>query len=81
MWPEIKSDYERLKDDVFYFLERNLKLAISEDYVHNICLEILDEVVADVTETSAFSKNGTWNDNDIKLAVGRVLVKRLGIEC
>lgn len=36
---------------------------------------------ADVVETSAFKENGTWNDDDIKLAVGRVLMKKLGLEC
>lgn len=81
MWPEIKTDYERLKDDVHYFLDRNLKSAISDDYVYDIRRAILDEVVADVVETSAFKENGTWNDDDIKLAVGRVLMKRLGLEC
>lgn len=81
MWPEIKTDYERLKDDVRYFLDRNLKSAISDDYVYDIRRAILDEVVADVMETSAYSENGTWNDDDIKLAVGRVLMNKLGLEC
>lgn len=77
MWPDSKTDYERLKDGVYYFLERNLKSAISDDYVYDIRRAILDEVVANVAETSAFKENGTWNDNDIKLAVGRVLMKKL----
>ena len=81
MWPEIKTDYERLKDDVRYFLDRNLKSAISDDYVYDIRRAILDAVVADVVETSAFKENGTWNDDDIKLAVGRVLMEKLGLEC
>lgn len=81
MWPEIKTDYERLKDDVRYFLDRNLKSAISDDYVYDIRRAILDEVVADVMETSAYGENGTWNDDDIKLAVGRVLMNKLGLEC
>lgn len=81
MWPEIKTDYERLKDDVHYFLDRNLKSAISDDYVYDIRRAILDEVVSDVAETSAFKENGIWNDDDIKLAVGRVLMNKLGLEC
>lgn len=81
MWPDIKTDYETLKDDVYYFLERNLKSAISDDYVYDIRHAILDEVVADVVETSAFGENHTWNDDDIKLAVGRVLMNKLGLEC
>lgn len=58
-----------------------MKSAISDDYVYDIRRAILDEVVADVVETSAFKENGTWNDDDIKLAVGRVLMNKLGLEC
>lgn len=81
MWPKIMTTRERLEEDVRYFLERNLKSAISDDYVYDIRRAIQDEVVADVIETSAYGENGTWNDDDIKLAVGRVIMSKLGLEC
>lgn len=70
---------ELLEMDVRCFLERELKSAISDDYLYDICRAIRDEVLWDVTETSAWSENRTWSDDDIKLAVGRVLMKKLGL--
>lgn len=76
-----KSAEELLEMDVRSFLVRELKSAISDDYLYDICRAIRDEVLWDVKETSAWSENRTWNDDDIKLAVGRVLMKKLGLEC
>lgn len=75
-----KSDEELLEMDVRSFLVRELKSAISEDYLYDICRAIRDEVLWDVKETSAWTKNRTWNDDDIKLSVGRVLMKKLGLK-
>lgn len=80
MWPRIMTRKERLEEDVRYFLERNLKSAISDDYVYDIRSKIQDDVVLDVMETSAYGEDGTWNDDDIKLAVGRVLLRKMGAE-
>ena len=80
MWPEIKTDYERLQDAVKLFLDVQFRDAISDDYRYDIRRAIQDDVVADVVETSDFRENGNWNDDDIKLAVGRVLIARMGID-
>lgn len=74
-----KSAEELLEMDVRSFLVRELKSAISEEYLYDICREIR-EVLWDVKETSAWTKNRTWNDDDIKLSVGRVLMKKLGLK-
>ena len=74
-----KSDEELLEMDVRCFLERELKSAISEENLYDICHAIRDEVLWIVKETS-WSKNRTWNDDDIRLAVGRVLMKKLGLK-
>jgi hypothetical protein len=79
MWPEIKTDYERLQDAVKLFLDVQFRDAISDDYRYDIRRAIQDDVVADVVETSDFRENGNWNQDDIKLAVGRVLIARMGI--
>ena len=75
-----KSAEELLEMGVRSFLVRELKSAISEEYLYDICREIRDEVLWDVKETSAWTKNRTWNDDDIKLSVGRVLMKKLGLK-
>ena len=81
MWPEIKTDYERLQDSVKLFLDVQFRDAISDDHRYDIRKAILDDVVADVIENSNIRKTGHWCQEDIKLAVGRVLVARLGIGC
>lgn len=75
-----KSAEELLEMDVRSFLVRELKSAISDDYLYDICRAIRDEVLLDVKETSAWSKDRTWKDDDIKLSVGRVLMKKLGLK-
>jgi len=50
------------------------------DYSSRILSAIEDDIVADVKECSVYGTNGTWNDSDITLAIGRVLCNRLIIE-
>lgn len=76
-----KTAEELLEMAVRSFLVRELKSAISDEYLYDICRAIRDEVLLDVKETSAWSKNKTWNNDDIKLSVGRVLMRKLGLEC
>ena len=49
---------------------------ISTDYSERIANAIAAEVADDIIETAS----PDWNDDDLRLAVGRVLCKRLGIE-
>lgn len=65
------------KAGVSCIVKRNLSKGISDDYLSDIVNAIIDDVVRDVDEC-ADSKN--WNEDDVKLAVGRVLCERLGIE-
>ena len=75
-----KSDEELLEMDVRCFLERELKSAISEEYLYDICHAIYNDVLWGVKKNSAWSENRTWSDDDIKLSVGRVLMKKLGLK-
>lgn len=45
---------------------------LTDDYASRICDEIIDDVIECADEE--------WSEGDIKLAVGRVLCSRLGIE-
>lgn len=75
-----KSANELLEMAVRSFLVRELRSAISEDYLYDICHAIRDEVLQDVKESSAWIENKTWDNDDIKLSVGRVLMKKLGLK-
>jgi hypothetical protein len=77
MWPEIKTDYERLQDSVKLFLDVQFRDAISDEYRYDIRKAIFDDVVAEVVKSSDFRENGHWTQEDIKLAVGRVLITKI----
>ena len=74
-----KTTEELLEMDVRGFLVRNLKSITSEDYLYDIAHEIRDEVLLKVKECPNWYDNRTWNEDDIKKAVGLVLMKRLGL--
>ena len=47
------------------------------NYVGNTFME---DVIEDVMCASAWDEEGYYNDDDIRLSIGRVLIDRLGIE-
>ena len=74
-----KTAEELLEMSVRGFLVRNLKSLTTEDYLYDIAYEIRDEVLLKVKECPNWVENRTWNEDDIKKAVGLVLMKRLGL--
>lgn len=40
----------------------------------------MDDVIDDVICASAWDEEGYYNDDDIRLAIGRIFMERLGIE-
>ena len=40
----------------------------------------LDDVIEDVMCASAWDEEGYYNDDDIRLSIGRIFMERLGIE-
>ena len=61
----VSSEYSR------YILEQE------DDVTGNTYME---DVIKNVMETSAWEDEGYYNDDDIRLAIGRELMARLGIE-
>lgn len=55
---------------------RLLLSAMAEEYAGRIADKIYDEVAQDLHECA----DENWNDDDIRLAIGRVLCKKLEIE-
>lgn len=66
------KDYSTFTNDCINLLGET----ISKDYVRYIYTEISGDLIEDV-ETSA---DENYSIDDIRLAIGRVLCKRLGIE-
>lgn len=64
-----------------------MRSAVSSDYARYILEDkgkdgkstIMEDVIDDVLEISAWEDEGFYNDDDIRLAIGRVLMDRLGI--
>ena len=66
------KDMKETKD----FLRRILSDCITSDYAGYVANEILSDVCEDIDA----SADPDFNDDDIRLATGRVLLTRLGIE-
>ena len=60
------------KDEVINFLDENLKSIVCEDCIK----DIIDELIDDVIEDLRVSADMNFNDDDIRLSVGRVLVDK-----
>lgn len=59
-----------------------LTASVGSDYSHYIAHDerFVSDVRQNVEETSAWSDEGYYNEDDIRLAIGRVLMDYLGIE-
>lgn len=53
---------------------------ILEQEDHETEETFMDAVIRDVMESSAWDDEGYYNDDDIRLAIGRELMGRLGVE-
>lgn len=57
-----------------------LAFAVHSDYLQQIVDAVIDDVAEDVMCSSSYETDGTWSAADERLALGRVLCRRLGIE-
>lgn len=75
------------KKKIEFEITKILCMAVSSEYTKYIIEQyderseqtFIDAVIADIMETSAWDE-GYYNDDDIRLAIGRELMVRLGIE-
>ncbi len=58
-------------------ISRLLDKAVSEDYLEKIADAIYEDVKEDIMTASDYPH---YSEDDIRMAIGRVLVRRLGIE-
>ena len=62
--------------------------AVSDDYARCMlesedeCTEntMMEDIINDVLETSAWEDEGYYNEDDVRLAIGRELIARLGVD-
>lgn len=63
---------EIIRNNVYHFMRE----AMSDDYSDLVAEAILPDVIADVNECADAED---WNEDDVRLAIGRVLCWKLGI--
>lgn len=74
---------EHINKDAFAAdLMQVLRLSVASDYCYELIQneEFFDLVISDVEETSAWSEDMTYNEDDIRLAIGRAMLYKFGIE-
>lgn len=78
-----KEEKEIIENEVRMIMQKS----ISSDYTRYILEHenendktFMEDVIDDVLETSAWEDEGCYNDDDIRLAIGRIFMERLGIE-
>lgn len=82
----IMTTTERKEIEVLIF--QIFEKAVSSDYARYILEEVdectentmMEDVIQNVLETSAWEDEGYYNEDDVRLAIGRELIARLGID-
>ena len=79
-----KTERKELEFEITEILQN----AVSDEYARTI-LEyednitgntFMDDIIDNIIETSAWEDEGYYNSSDIKFAIGRILIARLGIK-
>ena len=82
------NDIYAFENQIILEITAILRSATSDEYAGLILDHIsqetgntfLGDVIGDVVETSGLRDDGIYNEDDIRLAIGRVFLERLGIE-
>lgn len=65
-------------DDVNAAIFGILEVPFSREYADRVAEKTALAVRNDVEESSSFKTDGRWNDDDVRLALGRVVLDSLG---
>ena len=72
---------------ISYEITRITTMATSDEYARYILehedengTSLMEDIIQNVLETSAWEDEGYYNEYDIRLAIGRELMARLGID-
>lgn len=79
----VGTDRMYMQATILYILSQSMdddtaiRIADTTDR-HGVTL--MDAVIKDITESSEWEATGEYNDDDVRLAVGRVMSTRLGLQ-
>ncbi len=79
----VYKNYEEGRAEIHQTVHKLLRKAISSDYVGDITDDIFEDVVEDVFMASAVDETHDcldFNEDDVRLAIGRILIEHLGIQ-
>ena len=76
------------KKNIEALIYKIMTSAVSADYARYILekedswteVTVMQEVIEDVMETSAWEEEGYYNEDDVRFAIGRTLMARMEIE-
>ena len=76
------------RKQIEYEVTKIMRSATSDDYTRYILEQedvitentLMEDIIQNVLETSAWEDEGYYNEDDIRLAIGRELMARLGID-
>ena len=86
--PDVKEMTDAENNELKRQIEEMLRKSVSSDYVRTMLeaesesssTSLLQDIADDVLETSGWYDEETYNEDDIRLAIGRVILSRIGIE-
>ena len=85
--PDAKEMTEAERKELEKQIQEVLQKSVGSDYVRTMletysepsCYSLMEDIVDNVLETSGWYDEETYNEDDIRLAIGRVILERLGI--
>lgn len=67
--------------EIKIIINEMLSSAIGREYSERILNDkFMNDVIDNIIECSAWKENGYYNDDDVRLAIGRILIDRLQID-
>ena len=82
----MKNMTKQQREDIERTVSTIMETAVSEDYAKPLLEQydetseetLMDAIVSNVMECSAWDEEGVYSDSDIRFAIGRELCARLG---
>lgn len=79
---------KRERKEIEQLIYQIFSTAVTDDYArymledYDECTEntLIEDIIRHVLETSAWEEDGYYNKDDVRLAIGRELMDRLGVD-
>lgn len=70
---------DEFREGIRKYMREILVGSVSCEYVGYIMPAIEEDVINDITECASFQEDGSYSDDDVRMAIGRALASRLDI--